>query len=88
MGVSLAWDDPPEVTWRTLPQYPLSAFLTKTGGTVLVMFVIDDGGRVSEVEFLESHEPFYEAVEACIKTWRSSLPGRAAAQSGRWPSWP
>ena len=68
-GVSLAWEDPPEVTRRTLPQYPQSAFVRKTEGTVLAMFVIDDSGRVSEVEILESHEGLDEAAEACIKTW-------------------
>jgi TonB family protein len=34
------------------------------------MFVIDDRGRVSEVEVLESRNGLDEAAEACVKTWR------------------
>jgi TonB family protein len=70
MSVSLAWDEPPEVIRRTPAQYPQSAFVTKTEGTVLAMFVIDDRGRVSEVEVLESHEGLDEAAAACVQTWR------------------
>jgi bla regulator protein blaR1 len=69
-ALSLAWDEAPQVTRRTLPAYPPSAFVTKTEGTVLVMFVVGDTGRVSDVEVLESRKGLDDAAEACVKSWR------------------
>jgi periplasmic protein TonB len=79
MALSLTWDDAPQVTRRTLPLYPPSAFVTKTEGTVLTMFVIDDTGQVIDVEVLESHKGLDDAAQACVKTWRFK-PARKGGQ--------
>jgi TonB family protein len=70
LDLSLTPDEGFQLTRRTLPRYPAVAFVRKAEGTVLVLFVVDEKGRVPDVEVLESHKDLDEAALACVKTWR------------------
>ena len=69
LGVALAFDQPPKPIKLQRPKYPKNAFAKGIEGTVLVEFVVDNRGRVSQTLVLESVPELDAAALACVKKW-------------------
>lgn len=58
-------------------EYPLELMETRTGGTVVVSFIVDRDGRVTEIKELSSPDPrFTEAVKTVMEQSPRWEPGR------------
>ena len=69
-GVTLQYDEPPRPVKTTQPAYPKDALRKKIEGVVVVEFVIDRRGRVSQTQILESVAELDSAALKCVKAWR------------------
>ncbi len=72
---------------QTKPIYPRAPFEKKIEGTVLVEFLVNEGGRVSYAEIRRSLPGLDAAALACVRDWqfepakRSGRPVACVAQS-------
>jgi periplasmic protein TonB len=75
----LPGDQPPRALKLTKPQYPQDAFVKKVEGTVIVEFLIDTDGRVSQARVVSSVPLLDAAALACVREWLF----RPAVRQGR-----
>lgn len=69
-------DQPPEVTHKTLPEYPTAARRRGLEGWVDVVFTVDTRGQVGELTIADSSSPlFHAAVRQAVPEW-TFKPGR------------
>jgi TonB family protein len=64
------YDVPPKLLQQTKPKYPKDAYRKKIQGTVLLEFVVDDRGRVSEMRVLEAVPGLNQAAMDTVESWR------------------
>lgn len=64
-------DKRPRPTVRAAPQYPLDLRQAGVEGMVVVRFIVDERGTVSQVRVVKSTNPgFNESVIRTVRTWR------------------
>ena len=69
-------DDKPVATTRAAPRYPSDAKRLGLSGTVVLRFVVDHRGNVSDVEVMNAdHEEFVRAASEAMGRWKFK-PGR------------
>lgn len=68
---SLRWDKPPIPVHTNYPIYPYAAVQAKESGKVVLRYIVDPDGNITEAEALESASPeFAGAALAAIDAWR------------------
>jgi protein TonB len=64
---------------NAVPEYPTAAKAAGKTGTVVLKVIIDEDGKVVQVQKMRGDEPFVAAATAAVKTWRY----HPAMQSGK-----
>ena len=73
------YDEPPRIVKLTKPNYPQMAFSRGIEGTVEIVFVVDEKGRVTDPRVIKSIPELDRAALDCVKKWRF----RPAKKGGR-----
>ena len=70
--IFLAWEEPPEVIRKVMPEYPREALRDNIEGRVILMIVIDVEGNVIEVRVVRSIPPkiFDDAAIEAMSQWK------------------
>lgn len=71
-SVSEDYDEPPKPLKLKKPVYPKEPFYAGVEGTVLVEFVVDETGHVTNATVKESVPGLDEAALDCVKQWTFS----------------
>jgi periplasmic protein TonB len=81
-----SYEDVDEVKSRRIegqdPAYPPLALSRRIEGVVVVRITVDAGGRVSDIQFMQTHAAFTRTVREAIARWRFQprrVNGRAVA---------
>jgi len=88
-GVSLIWDDPPQLTRMVTPAYPDRARRDNVEGRVDLSIVVDENGNVVEADVIAASPAGYfeQAAREAVLRWKyrpARLRGRAVrAQLGQ-----
>lgn len=81
-----AKDQPPTVIKAYQPLYPFEHYKNRVPGKVLVQFMIEVDGRVSEIKVLEGTDKDFEiAAIQCISKW-TFRPGMKDGKPQRTPA--
>lgn len=73
------YDEPPKVVKQTTPNYPAAPFSRGIEGTVEIVFVVDEKGRVTDLRVIKSIPELDRAALDCVKKWKF----RPAKKGGR-----
>lgn len=74
-------DQPPRATFQPAPEYPTALRRQKADGSVVVLFIVDRNGRVSNPIVQQSSQPAFEAPALqAVRRWRFE-PGKRNGES-------
>ena len=73
------YDEPPRIVKQTKPNYPQKPFARGIEGTVEILFVVDEKGRVTDPRVIRSIPELDRAALDCVKQWKF----RPAKKGGR-----
>jgi len=66
------YDEPPRIVKQTKPTYPQVPFSKGIEGTVEILFVVDEKGRVTDPRVIRSIPELDRAALDCVKKWKFS----------------
>lgn len=71
-----SWEvTPPRLIQQTRPLYPAAALAMNLGGKVILQVIVDEEGRVAEVQILHSTNAlFNESAAEAVRQWRYTKP--------------
>jgi periplasmic protein TonB len=71
-----AWEvTPPRLIQQTQPIYPAAARAMNLGGKVILQVIVDEEGRVTEVQILQSTNAlFNQSAAEAVRQWRYTKP--------------
>jgi len=71
-----AWEvTPPRLIQQTRPVYPVAALAMNLGGKVILQVIVDEEGRVTEVQILSSTNTlFNQSAAEAVRQWRYTKP--------------
>jgi protein TonB len=71
-----AWEvTPPRLIQQTRPVYPAAALAMNLGGKVVLQVIVDEEGRVTEVQILQSTNTlFNQSAAEAVRQWRYTKP--------------
>jgi TonB family protein len=83
-----AYDEPPKLLKQTKPKYPRIAYNKSIEGVVVVRFTIDEKGRVTDPQVVQSVPELDDAALDAVKQWTfrpAQKDGHPVRSSGKAP---